>query len=103
MNNNLITDANELLKKYALTGDRDFFIDAINKISAQIATAINPLNPMNRPFVAAILTRYADFVKNDFGPDEADIYSKMLEYLNSDIAECIVTIPVPTKGEKPNE
>lgn len=53
--NNLISDANELLKQYAITGDRDFFIDAINKISAQIATAISPLNPMNRPFVAAIL------------------------------------------------
>lgn len=51
---NLISEANELLNQYALTGDRDFF------------------------------------------------YSKMLECLNRDIAECIVTISVPTKGEKPN-
>lgn len=102
MNNNLILEAEKLFKKSALTADHMLFVEAINKISAQIATAINPLNPMNRPFVAAILTRYADFVKNDFGPDEADIYSKTLECLNSDIAECIVTIPVPTKGEKPN-
>lgn len=101
MNNNL-TDSNELLKQYAITGNRDFFIEAINKISVQIATAINPLNPMNRPFDAAVLTRYTDFIKNDFGPDEAGIYSKILRCLNSDIAECTVTIPIPTKGDKQN-
>lgn len=100
MKNNLNSESNELLKQFAITGDRDFFIDAINKISAQIATAINPLNLMNRPFVAAILTRYADFIKNDFGSDEVDVYSETLRYLSSDIAECIVTTPIPTKGDK---
>ena len=100
MKNNLNSESNELLKQFAITGDRDFFIDAINKISAQIATAINPLNLMNRPFVAAILTRYADFIKNDFGSDEVDVYSETLRYLSSDIAEYMVTTPIPTKGDK---
>ncbi len=100
MKDNLNSESNELLKQFAITGDRDFFIDAINKISAQIATAINPLNLMNRPFVAAILTRYADFIKNDFGSDEVDVYSETLRYLSSDIAEYMVTTPIPTKGDK---
>lgn len=99
---NLILEAEKLFKKSALTADHKFFVEAINKISVQIGTAISPLTPANRPFVAAILTRYADFVKNDFGPDEADIYSKMLKCLNSDITECIVTRPMSNKGEKPN-
>ena len=62
--NNLITDANELLEKYALTGDRRCFIEAAEKISLSIASAINPINPMTEPLVAALLTRYADFLKD---------------------------------------
>ena len=31
MNNNLISKANELLEKYALTGDRHYFIEAAEK------------------------------------------------------------------------
>lgn len=97
---NLISEANELLNQYALTGDRDFFIDAINKISAQIATAINPINPMTEPLVAALLTRYADFLKDNFDPEAADIYSHVLYLLKNTSAEIMTKIPVPNKGEK---
>lgn len=98
--NNLITDANELLEKYALTGDRRCFIEAAEKISLSIASAINPINPMIEPLVAALLTRYADFLKDNFDPEAADIYSKILYLLENTSAEIVTKIPTPTKGEK---
>lgn len=98
--NNLISDANELLKQYAITGDRDFFIDAINKILAQIATAISPLNPMNRPFIAAVMMRYVDFIKKDFDVEEMKVFYETLRCLGNTGAEHIITMPMPNKGEK---
>lgn len=102
MNNNLISEANELLRKYALTGNRRCFIEATGKISLSIATAINPINPMTEPLVAALLTRYADFLKDNFDPEAADIYFHVLYLLKNTSAEIMTKIPVPTKGEKPN-
>lgn len=96
--NNLITDANELLEKYARTGDRRCFIEAAEKISLSIASAINPINPMTEPLVAALLTRYADFLKDNFDPGAADAYSKILYLLKNTSAEIVTKIPVPTKG-----
>ncbi len=98
--NNLITDANELLEKYALTGDRRCFLDAAEKISLSIASAINPINPMTEPLVAALLTRYADFLKDNFDPKTAEIYSHILYLLKNTSAEIVTKIPTPTKGEK---
>lgn len=98
--NNLITDANELLEKYALIGDRRCFLDAAEKISLSIASAINPINPMTEPLVAALLTRYADFLKDNFDSTTADIYSKILYLLENTSAEIVTKIPAPTKGGK---
>lgn len=98
--NNLISKANELLEKYALTGDRRCFIEAAEKISLSIASAINPINPMIEPLVAALLTRYADFLKDNFDPEATDIYSKILGLLENTSAEIVTKIPTPTKGEK---
>lgn len=102
MNNNLILEANELFKKSALTANQTLFVEAINKISAQIAIAINPLTPANRPFIAAVMMRYVNFIKKDFDPEETDVYSAMLKCLSNEGAEYIMTIPVSTKGDKPN-
>lgn len=98
--NNLILEAEELFKKSALTADQTLFVEAINKISAQIGTAISPLTPANRPFIAAVMMRYVDFIKKDFGAKEMDVYSEMFEYFRNTDAEYIVTMPMPTKGEK---
>lgn len=98
--NNLILEAEELFKKSALTADQTLFVEAINKISAQIGTAISPLTPANRTFIAAVLMRYVDFIKKDFGTKEMDVYSEMLECFRNTDAEYIVTMPMPTKGEK---
>ena len=100
MNNNLILEAEELFKKSALTDDRVLFVEAINKISAQIGTAISPLTPANRPFIAAVMMRYVDFIKKDFGTEEMDVFSEMLERFRNTSAEYIVTMPMPNKGEK---
>lgn len=100
MNNNLILEAEELFKKSALTADYMLFIEAINKISAQIGTAINPLTPTNRPFIAAVMMRYVNFIKKDFDIEETDVYSAMLECLSNKGAEYIMTMPMPNKGEK---
>lgn len=102
MNNNLILEAEELFKKSALTADYMLFVEAINKISVQIGTAISPLTPANRPFIAAVMMRYVDFIKKDFDTKEMDVYSEMLEWFRNTSAEHIVTIPVPNKGGKQN-
>lgn len=100
MNNNLILEAEELLKKFALTADHVLFVEAINKISAQIGTAISLLTPANRPFIAAVMMRYVDFIKKNFGAKEMDVFSEMLECLGNTGAERIITMPMPNKGEK---
>lgn len=98
--NNLISEANELLKKYALTDDRRYFIEAAKKISLSIASAINPINSMTEPLVAALLTRYTDILKDNFDSEAAEIYSHILYLLKKTSAEIVTKIPVPTKGEK---
>ncbi len=100
MNNNLILEAEELFKKSALTADHVLFVEAINKISVQIGTAISPLTKANRPFIAAVMMRYVDFIKKDFDAEEMFVFYEMLEHLGNTGAERIITIPVPTKGEK---
>lgn len=100
--NNLILEAEELFKKSALTADHVLFVEAINKISAQIGTAISPLTKANRPFIAAVMMRYVDFIKKDFDAEEMFVFYEMLEHLGNTGAERIITIPVPTKGEKTN-
>ncbi len=100
MNNNLILEAEELFKKSALTADHKFFVEAINKISVQIGTAISPLTPANRPFIAAVMMRYVDFIKKDFDVEEMKVFYEMLESLGNTGAEHIITMPMPNKGEK---
>lgn len=100
MNNNLILEAEELFKKSALTADNDLFVEAINKISAQIGTAISPLTPANRPFIAAIMMRYVDFIKKDFDTEEMAVFSETLECFRKTSAEHIITMPMPNKGVK---
>lgn len=98
--NNLILEAEKLFKKYALTADHELFVEAINKISVQIGTAISPLTPTNRPFVAAVMMRYVDFIKKDFDAKQMKVFYEMLEDLRKTSAEHIVIMPMPTKGEK---
>lgn len=100
MNNNLILEAEELFKKSALTADHKLFVEALNKISAQIGTAISPLTKANRPFIAAVMMRYVDFIKKDFDTNEMEVFHEMLRGLGNTGAEYIVTMPMPNKGEK---
>ena len=44
--------------------------------------------------------RYVDFIKKDFGTKEMEVFNEMLECFRNTSAEYIVTMPVPTKGEK---
>lgn len=98
--NNLILEAEELFKKSALTADHMLFVEAINKISVQIGTAISPLTPANRPFIAAIMMRYVDFIKKDFDTEEMVVFSETLECFRKTSAEHIITMPMPNKGVK---
>lgn len=100
MNNNLILEAEKLFKKFALTADHVLFVKAINKISVQIGTAISPLTKANRPFVAAVMMRYVDFIKKDFDTKDMEVFYEMLRYLGNTGAEHIITMPMPNKGEK---
>ena len=99
---NLILEAEKLFKKSALTADHELFVEAINKISVQIGTAISPLTPANRPFIAAVMMRYVDFIKKDFDAEEMKVFYEILECFRKTSAEHIITMPMPTKGEKPN-
>ena len=55
---------------------------------------------MTEPLVAALLTRYADLLKDNFDPEAAEVYSQILYLLKNTSAEIVTKIPVPTKGEK---
>lgn len=98
--NNLILEAEKLFKKSALTADHVLFVEAINKISVQIGTAISPLTLANRPFIAAVMMRYVNFIKKDFDAEEMFVFYEMLEHLGNTGAERIITMPMPNKGEK---
>lgn len=98
--NNLILEAEKLFKKSALTADHKFFVEAINKISVQIGTAISPLTPANRPFIVAVMVRYVDFIKKDFDVEEMKVFYETLRCLGNTGAEHIITMPMPHKGEK---
>lgn len=97
---NLILEAEKLFKKSALTADNMLFVEAINKISVQIGTAISPLTKANRPFIAAVMMRYVDFIKKDFDTEEMAVFSEMLECFRKTSAEHIITMPMPNKGVK---
>lgn len=99
---NLILEAEELFKKSVLTADHKLFVEALNKISVQIGTAISPLTKANRPFIAAVMMRYVDFIKKDFDTNEMEVFHEMLRGLGNTGAEYIITMPVPPKGKKPN-
>lgn len=97
---NLILEAEKLFKKSALTADHKFFVEAINKISVQIGTAISPLTPANRPFIAAVMMRYVDLIKKDFDANEMEVFHETLICLGNTGAEHIITMPMQNKGEK---
>lgn len=63
--NNLISEANELLKTAGVEQNPELVIKAVNKISMQISQALMPLNPMNLPFVTAVLLSIQNFLRSN--------------------------------------
>lgn len=100
MNNNLISEATDLLKTATLTRNPEHFIDAMNKISMSISNAVTPMNMANMPFIAASLSRYLDILVDSLNSEQLAVYSAVASILKNGGAECVVTIPIPTKGDK---
>ena len=63
--NNLISEANDLLMAAGIEQNPELPRKAINKISMQISQALMPLNPMNLPFVTAVLLSYTELLEDD--------------------------------------
>ena len=102
MNNNLISEATELIKKAILVNNPKLFTTAMNKISMSISDAITPMDRLNMPFIAAILSRYVNVIIDSFDPEQLALYSGAIATLKNSGGEYAVVIPVPIKGDKPN-
>lgn len=68
--NNLISEANDLLMAAGIEQNPELIRKAVNKISMQISQALMPLNPMNLPFVTAVLLRYTELLEKQLKPDQ---------------------------------
>ncbi len=98
MKNNLIEEATEMIKQ-AYLGDWALFIAALNKISQQISSALKPLNQVNLPFVAAVLTRYVNALKSDFSTEQQKVFEATISLLKDQAEEYKIRYPA-TKEDK---
>lgn len=98
--NNLISEANGLLKAAGAEQNPELVRNAINKISMQISQALMPLNSMNLPFVVAVLLSYIELLEKDLKPDQyaAFLAAKML--IENDAEKYTLKIPTTdVRGE----
>lgn len=72
--NNLISEANDLLMAAGIEQNPELLGKAINKISMQISQALMPLNPMNLPFVTAVLLSYTELLEKQLKPEQYEAF-----------------------------
>lgn len=92
--NNLISEANELLKTAGVEQNPELVIKAVNKISMQISQALMPLNPMNLPFVTAVLLSYTEFLEKQLKPDQYVAFLAMKRLMEDSAEKYTVKIPI---------
>lgn len=81
-----------------LLNDSEFFVKAMNKISWQISSALEPLNQVNLPFVAAILARYVNALKSDLNAEQREIFEATIDLIKDQTEEYALRFPVIKGG-----
>lgn len=99
MKDNLIEEATEMIKQAYLDEDWTLFIVALNKISQQISSALKPLNQVNLPFVAAILTRYVNALKSDLSTEQQEVFEATIDLLKGQAEEYKICYPATKEGK----
>lgn len=92
--NNLISEANELLKTAGIEQNPELLRKAINKISMQISQALMPLNPMNLPIVTAVLLSYTELLEKQLKPEQYEAFFAMRLIMKDDAEKYTVKIPI---------
>lgn len=92
--NNLISEANELLKTAGIEQNPELIRKAVNKISMQISQALIPLNPMNLPFVTAVLLGYTELLEKQLKPDQYVAFLAMKKLMEDSTEKYTVKIPI---------
>ena len=92
--NNLISEANELLKTAGIEQNPELIKKAVNKISMQISRALMPLNPMNLPFVTAVLLSYTELFEKQLIPEQYEAFFAMRLIMKDDAEKYTVKIPI---------
>lgn len=92
--NNLISEANDLLKAAGIVQNPESIRKAVNKISMQISQALMPLNPMNLPFVTAVLLSYTELLEKQLKPDQYEAFFAMRLIMKDDAEKYTLKIPI---------
>lgn len=92
--NNLISEANELLKTAGIEQNPELIKKAVNKISMQISQALMPLNPMNLPFVTAVLLSYTELLEKQLKPDQYEAFFAMRLIMKDDAEKYTFKVPI---------
>lgn len=92
--NNLISEANDLLMEAGIEQNPELLGKAINKISMQISQALMPLNPMNLPFVTAVLLSYTELLEKQLNSDQYGAFFAMRQIMKDDAEKYTVKIPI---------
>lgn len=92
--NNLISEANDLLMAAKIEQNPELIRKAVNKISVQISQALMPLNPMNLPFVTAVLLSYTELLEKQLKPDQYGAFFAMRQLMKDSTEKYTVKIPI---------
>lgn len=92
--NNLISEANDLLMAAGIEQNPELLRKAINKISMQISQALMPLNPMNLPFVTAVLLSDTELLEKQLKPDQYVAFLAMKKLMEDSTEKYTVKIPI---------
>lgn len=92
--NNLISEANDLLMAAGIEQNPELIRKAVNKISMQISQALMPLNPMNLPFVTAVLLSYTELLEKQLKPDQYVAFLAMKRLMEDSTEKYTVKIPI---------
>ena len=92
--NNLISEANDLLMAAGIEQNPELLREAVNKISMQISQALMPLNPMNLPFVTAVLLSYTELLEKQLKPDQYKAFFAMRLIMKDDAEKYTFKVPI---------
>lgn len=92
--NNLISEANDLLMAAGIEQNPELIRKAVNKISMQISQALIPLNPMNLPFVTAVLLSYTELLEKQLKLEQYEAFFARRQIMKDDAEKYTFKVPI---------